>query len=78
MNPDPFSSPTSKNRAHVGMAEACEQVCLALKPCLQFLIVRKAIRQNLNRDEAIQPRISRLIDLSLASGADRDDDLIGP
>ena len=35
------------------------------------------LRQDLDRDGAIQPRVLRLVDLSHSSGAERREDLVG-
>jgi hypothetical protein len=38
--------------------------------------VRKRLRQDLDRDEAIEPRVARAIDLSHSTGAEWGDDLV--
>ena len=59
------------NRRDVRMAQRREDFRLALKARGALGIARHRLRQHLDRDVALQPRVARAIDLAHASGAER-------
>jgi hypothetical protein len=65
-------------RADVRMVQGRNRTCFAFKPLLCVRIGRKMCRKDLNRDRALQPRITSAIHFAHAAGAERRDDLIWP
>ena len=63
--------------ADVRMRELRDRLRLALEPLADFGRGREMLRQNLDRDRALEPRVLRLVDLAHPSGADRREDLVG-
>ena len=62
---------------NVGMIERGKQLGFTLKPRQPFRIVRERIGQDLDRDVALQPRITRAIHLAHPARADGGQDLVG-
>src|SRR5262245_6823646 len=58
------------------MIERSQELCLALEPREALGIERKAFRQDLDRDVAIQFRVTGAIDLAHSTRAERRDDLV--
>ena len=57
--------------ADVGMVQGCDRVGFTLEALGELLV------RNLDGDEAIQPRVERLVDLSHAASAQGRGDLVG-
>jgi hypothetical protein len=60
----------------IGMIERREDLCLTLEAREAIRIEREGLRQDLQRDVAIQFRIARAIDLTHAAGPERRLDFI--
>ena len=60
----------------VRVVQGCEGLGFAREPSKPVRIVRKRVREDLERDIAIQPGIARAIDLSHAPFADRRGDFV--
>ena len=60
----------------VGMVEARQRFRFALEAPQTFLVLREFVRQHLDRDLALQPRVARAIDLPHRAGAQRTHDHI--
>ena len=63
--------------ADVRVVQAGEGLGLALEPLSQVRIGRDMLRKHLDGNRAIEPRVTRLVDLAHPARADLGDDLIG-
>ena len=61
----------AEDRADVGMVERCEHLGFALESGKAIWIEREAVRENLERDVAIQPGVVGLIHLAHSARANR-------
>ena len=68
--------PDLMNRHDVGVVQRRSGARLLLEALATVGIGRELFRENLDRDFATQPPVARPIDLSHASGAQRDEDLV--
>ena len=59
-----------------GMGELGDRLRLALEALPRLGGRHRALGQHLDRDDAIEPRVRRLVDLSHPTGADRREDLV--
>ena len=57
-------------RADVRVVQARDRPGFAIKPFPALGIIGHTMRQDLDRDDAIQPRVARAIDLAHAAGAE--------
>ena len=57
-------------RADVGMVQGRHGACLAVEPLAKLRVGRQAVRQDLDGDRAVQPRVPRAVDLSHAARAE--------
>ena len=64
------------NVCDVRMVEEGEYLRLTLKACEPFGVVRKQIREDFDRDVAIELRVPRAIDFAHAARADRHADFV--
>ena len=64
-------------RADVRMRELRDRLRLPLEPLANLGGGRQMLRQHLDRDGALEPRVPRLVDLSHPPGAERRQDLVG-
>ena len=64
--------------ADVRVIEARDGPGFALEALLQIRIVQRTMRQHLDGDGAIEPRVAGPIDLSHSSCPDGSDDFVGP
>jgi hypothetical protein len=60
----------------VGMVQGREDPRLALEAPQAILVGRQRVREHLDRDLALQPRVLRAVDLAHASGTERAEDLV--
>src|ERR671913_1881843 len=60
-------------RADVRILQRCDALCFTFEARLQILIFR---RQDLYRDDALQPVVASFVNLAHAPGSDRGDDLV--
>jgi hypothetical protein len=63
-------------RTDVRMIERGNRAGLAVEPLAQLRIGRERLRQDLNRDGPIEPRVAGAVHLAHPTGADRCDDLV--
>ncbi len=68
----------SIHRADVGMVQRGQQFCLALKSREPVSVGRKRVREDLDRDLALQPRIACAIHLAHPAASDQRDDFERP
>ena len=66
------------DRGDVRMLEGGEGLRLALEPRETVRVGRNGLRENLERDIALEPRVVRSIDLSHAARSQGGDDLVRP
>ena len=64
--------------ADVRMAERCDRAGLALEACAGVAVVGAVRRKDLDRDDAVEPRVVGAIDLAHPARADRREDFIRP
>jgi len=64
------------NRGDVGVVQRGEQLGFALKPRQAIGIAGEGLRQYLDRNIALQPRVASPIDLAHPTDADEGDDLV--
>ncbi len=69
--------PNVIERADVRVIERRDALRFALEPCTKLGIGRERGRQHFHGDGALEARVTRLIDLAHAAGADGADDLVG-
>ena len=63
----------------VGMVERGDGPSLALEARLAaFGIERRGVRQHFERDETVEPRVPRFVDLAHSPAAERGDDVVRP
>ena len=67
-----------KDREHVRVRERGHCLRFALEPCALYGIGSQALREDLDRDVALQARVSRAIDFPHAPRSERGDDFIWP
>jgi aryl-alcohol dehydrogenase-like predicted oxidoreductase len=65
------------DRADVRLVERGERLRLALEACAPLRIVRERLGKDLDRDRAIELRVTRAINLAHAARANRRDDFLG-
>ena len=65
------------NGGDVRMIEGGQHFRFALEPCKSLGISGERVRQDLQRNVALQPGVARAIDLAHAAGADGADDFVG-
>ena len=66
------------NRDDVRMVERGDGPGLALEALAAFGIECRRVRQHLERDEPVEPRVPRFVDLAHTPAAERGDDLVRP
>jgi hypothetical protein len=72
-----FSLNNIVNCSYISMVQGCKRLRFAVKPGEMVGVVRHAIRQHLNRDIALKPRVAGAVHLSHAAFAEQGGDLIG-
>jgi len=60
------------------MIQACDRVSFPLEPLAQIDSVRQMFRQNLDRDDAVETRITSTVDLAHAARTQRCNDFVRP
>ena len=65
------------NLRDIGMAQRCEDLRLALKPCDSLHVVREDFGQYLNGHVTLQAGVARAIHLTHAAGTNQRGDFIG-
>ena len=70
-------SPDVVQRADVRMVERRDGARFALEALAELGIGGECVGQDLDRDDAIEPRVARLVDLAHAAGADEREDFVG-
>ena len=63
-------------RADVGMIELRDRAGLAVEALAELRIGGERVRENLDRDRAIEARVARLVDLAHAAGAEGGEDFV--
>ena len=71
-------APDVVERADVRVRDLRDRLRLALEPLPQLRARREMLRQDLDRDRALEPRVSRLVDLPHPARADGRQDLVRP
>ncbi len=66
-----------EQRTDVRVREARDGLRLALESLAQIGPLGEVGRQNLDRDDTLEPRVERLVHLAHAAGAERGSDLVG-
>ena len=66
------------NRDDVRMIEGGDGPSLALETLAAFGIELRGVRQHLERDEAVEPRVPRFVDLAHPAAAEQGDDFVRP
>ena len=59
-----------------GCVELRDRARFAIEALAELRIGRERVRQDLDRDRAIEPRVARPVDLAHAAGAEGRDDLV--
>jgi hypothetical protein len=65
------------NGDDVGVVEGCRSLRFLLKAAHEVGLLCEGLRQDLQRDIALQPRIARAIDLAHTTAANQRDDFVG-
>jgi hypothetical protein len=61
----------------IGMVERGERLGLALEPRHPFRVARERVRQHLDRDVTLQPRVACTIHLAHSARAEQGNDVVG-
>ena len=63
-------------RADVRMIELRDRAGLAIEALAELRVGREGVRENLDRDRAIEPRVAGFVDLAHPAGADERQDFV--